>query len=177
MKRSTFVWIILIAVFTLFSMSGFLLSRYKQMSKDKPIDGIECSSESVPLKMHIHAHLAIFVNGRKIVVPEGIGIRESEGCVYWLHTHANDGVIHVESPVVRQFTLGQFFDIWKQKLSDTQVGQFSNGTNRLKVYVNGKPYTGDPRNITLQSHMQIVLEAGPKFVPPMSFTWPADLPQ
>lgn len=28
-------------------------------------------------------------------------------CFYWLHTHAADGIIHVESPVHRVFTLGK----------------------------------------------------------------------
>ena len=30
-------------------------------------------------------------------------------CMYWLHTRAADGLIEVESPVPRQFTLGDFF--------------------------------------------------------------------
>ena len=43
-------------------------------------------------------------------------------CYYWLHTHTNDGVIHVESPTQRLYTLGDFFDIWRQPLSARRVG-------------------------------------------------------
>ena len=43
-------------------------------------------------------------------------------CIYWLHTHAPDGVIHIESPFERVYTLGNLFDIWHQPLSKRQVG-------------------------------------------------------
>ena len=29
----------------------------------------------------------------------------------WLHTHAADGIVHIESPVDRTYTLGNFFDV------------------------------------------------------------------
>ena len=62
----------------------------------------------------------------------------------------------VESPVKRTFTLGNFFDIWGQPLSSNQVLQYSDG-KPLRVFVNGKPYTGDPRAIELQAHTLIAL--------------------
>ena len=36
-----------------------------------------------------------------------------EKCIYWLHTHDNSGLIHIESPIKENFTLGQFLHIWK----------------------------------------------------------------
>ena len=33
-------------------------------------------------------------------------------CFAWLHTHAADGVVHIESPTKRTYTLGNFFDVW-----------------------------------------------------------------
>src|SRR5215469_9659650 len=86
------------------------------------VDGISCSSSEQTL-FHIHAHLTIFVNGTARQVPAAIGIPGAvpqqtpagpivaQGtCFYWLHTHAADGIVHIESPVQRTFTLGQFFD-------------------------------------------------------------------
>ena len=47
-----------------------------------------------------------------------IGVFVTSGsCFSWLHTHASDGIIHIESPVKRTFTLGDFFDLWSQPLS------------------------------------------------------------
>jgi hypothetical protein len=40
--------------------------------------------------------------------------------------------------MLRDFTLGQFFDIWNKKLSNDQIFNYvANGNNPLKVYING----------------------------------------
>ena len=99
------------------------------------MDGIGCQTSEQTL-FHIHAHLTVFVNGSPRQVPSGIGIpgahaqqtaagsvrRRSGTCFYWLHTHAADGIIHIESPVQRTYTLGEFFDEWGQPLGPGQVG-------------------------------------------------------
>lgn len=43
-------------------------------------------------------------------------------------------MIHIESPVQKLYTLGDYFAIWGQRLTDGQVGP-AKGT--LTVYVNG----------------------------------------
>ena len=45
-------------------------------------------------------------------IPANVGIIP-EKCIYWLHTHDNSGLIHIESPIKRNFTLGDFLQIWK----------------------------------------------------------------
>ena len=97
------------------------------------VDGIKCGATE-QLAYHIHAHLAVFVGGQPRALPGGIGIpgsqvvQSSEGpvanggqCIYWLHTHAPDGIIHIESPTQRIYTLGNFFDVWRQPLSANRV--------------------------------------------------------
>ena len=96
---------------------------------------------------------------------------EGGKCLYWLHTHDATGVIHVESPVRRVYTLGQFFDIWGQPLSTTQVGR---ATGNVAAFLNGKRFSGDPRSIKLTPHALIQLDVG-KVVPPQPFTFPARL--
>ncbi|HSX05117.1 MAG TPA: hypothetical protein VLF69_01470 [Candidatus Saccharimonadales bacterium] len=140
-------------------------------SKAPVIDGIQCESEMV--QIHYHAHLAMFQDGKEVALPAGIGIDNSASCLYWLHTHQPDGIIHIESPKDQQFTLGNFFDVWKQPLSNTQAGPIkaSNG-QKLTVYVNGQPYTGDPKAIVLTAHQKLVIEAGSPTVPPPDYTFP-----
>jgi len=48
-------------------------------------------------------------------------------CLYWLHTHVADGIIHIETPGERSFTLGEFFDIWNQPLVRTKLVQRREG--------------------------------------------------
>jgi hypothetical protein len=144
----------------------------------QPVDGIEGSSREM-LKVHVHAHLALFNKGQQIAVPYGIGIvkpfQAKNGFVamgrgiYWLHTHDATGIIHVESPDDRTYTLGQFFDIWGQPLTSTDVAGLK-GT--VRAFVDGKPYSGNPRGIILGAHTQITLEVGTPTVPPPSYTFP-----
>lgn len=139
-----------------------------------PVDGITCrTSAQEVVKYHIHVHLAIYVDGREERVPAGVGIpapnfREHlagglfvdtsyNSCLYWLHVHSNDGVVHVESPTVHTFTLGQFFDIWRQPLGPAQVGP---ARGPVVAFENGRRFAGNPRDIPLLRHAVIQLDVG-----------------
>jgi hypothetical protein len=144
------------------------------------VDGISCQSSEQTL-FHIHAHLTIFVNGVPRQVPAAIGIPgahaqntaqgpfiSSGTCFYWLHTHAPDGIIHIESPVQRTYTLGEFFDEWGQPLGPDQVGP---ARGHVTAIYNGQVYQGNPRNIPLTAHAQIQLEVATPLVAPESINW------
>lgn len=125
------------------------------------IGGIQCSSFE-QLVFHIHSHLDIFINGKPFTIPAQIGIIPGK-CFYWLHTHDESGVIHIESPVSRNYTLGQFFDIWDQKFNNTQLfDNGANGNNTLTVYVNGSkiPSGTNYRDIKLHAHDEIAIVYG-----------------
>jgi hypothetical protein len=144
------------------------------------VNGIKCGP-SEQLVYHIHAHLTVYDSGAPRALPGGIGIPGStivqspEGpvanggeCIYWLHTHAPDGVIHVESPVQRVYTLGQFFDEWRQPLSHNQV---AGAKGRVTAFVNGKRWTKDVRTIPLIPHAVIQLDVGAPIVPFKPMSW------
>ncbi len=112
------------------------------------------------LAFHIHQELEIFVNGQRVTVPAHIGIASAADLAV-IHVHATDGVIHVESPVQRTFTLGQFFGVWGVYFDRTTIGGFHAGNGKsLRVYVNGKPYSGDPTKLALTNHEVIVVTFG-----------------
>jgi hypothetical protein len=126
------------------------------------------------------------VNGKEREVPEGIGITPprneqqsaqgpfvvSGSCFYWLHSHTADGIIHIESPVQRTFTLGNYFDIWKQPLGRDQVGP---AKGPVTAYVNGRRFSGDPRSIPLTAHALIQLDVGTPAPAPARFSFPSGL--
>ena len=132
------------------------------------IDGIKCESMEGSAQ-HIHSHLQIFDKGHALTIPASVGIPLGLDCLYWVHTHSNDGLIHIESPVTRAFTLGDFFDIWGQDLTPSTAGPVHG--RHLTVTVNGKPYTGDPRRIVLADHQEIVIQNGPPFGHPVKYDW------
>ena len=160
--------------------NGTALAGTGSAVSGQPVDGISCSAGEQTL-FHIHAHLTIFVNGVARQVPAAIGIPGaaaqntpsgsfigSGSCFYWLHTHAADGIVHIESPVQRTYTLGQFFDEWGQPLGTDVVGPEH---GHVTVIVNGQVFTGNPRDVPLTKQAQIQLEVGTPLVAPVSISW------
>jgi hypothetical protein len=88
---------------------------------------------------HIHSHLDVLVDGQAVPVPANIGIDLKHGTISPLHTHDAIGIIHIESPVKRQFSLS---------------GKV------VRVFVNGTPQTGNPAAIMLGAHDEIALVYG-----------------
>jgi hypothetical protein len=139
----------------------------------QPVAAVKCETGE-QLATHFHTHLTILYKGQPVNVPASVGIQPT--CLYWLHTHDDSGIIHVEAPkseASRKFKLGDFFQVWGQPLNGKQVATIKLGSgDQLRAWVNGQPYTGDPANIPMASKEQIVLEIGPPFTdPPPTFTW------
>jgi hypothetical protein len=110
---------------------------------------------------HTHQHLDLFVDGQAIQIPGDIGINRDQRYLAPIHTHDTTGIIHVESPTVADFTLGEFFDVWGVRFDPRCVGGVCDGNGRaLSVYVNGEPETGDPRSVVLTAHEEIVVAIG-----------------
>jgi hypothetical protein len=161
---------------------GTLLAPADTSATGQTVNNIQCDA-SEQVAYHVHTHLTVYVNGVLRPLPAGIGIvspvaqETAEGpfygasrCYYWLHVHAQDGVIHFESPSVRRYTLGDFFAIWRQPLSSTQVGPV---TGKLTLFVNGHRDHADPASILLGSHEDIQIDVGQPVVGPQSIDWAA----
>jgi hypothetical protein len=123
--------------------------------------GLQANQHGGPggkIVLHIHPHLNVMVDGKPITVPKNIGIDSSlykdhsldkygmQGMAP-LHTHDDSGTIHVESTVKRDYTLGEFLNIW---------GGLDVNAKTVKATVNGKPVS-DYRNILLRDREQINL--------------------
>jgi len=148
---------------------GIAPAARAEMPAGQTIDGIRCETSEGAV-FHIHQHLTILDHRKPIDIPNDVGRPESGACLYWMHTHTPDGIVHVESPAVRTFTLGNFFDIWGQPLSATNIAGITVKKGQTRVYLDGRPYLGDPRAIEMTLHADIVLEAGAPFVKPTPFT-------
>jgi hypothetical protein len=149
-------------------------------SQGATVDGVQCEAQEQVL-YHIHAHLQVYVNAKPRTLPAAIGMvgpvaeqtpygpfYGAQQCYYWLHTHASDGVIHIESPSVRVYTLGNFFDEWNQPLSRTGVAA---DKGNVTAFLNDKPWTQSPTAIPLLPHASIQLDVGAPVVPPHEISW------
>ena len=122
---------------------------------------IECNSKE-HFDLHIHTKLVIMIDNQLYPIPADIGIIP-EKCIYWLHTHDNSGIMHIESPTKRNFTLGQFLQIWKlfdnsdivYNIADNKInGNISINVNHNN---NNSSIGTDYRNVVLKDQDRIFL--------------------
>src|SRR6266566_3501100 len=101
-----------------------------------------------------------------------VGIAPDGSCFYWLHTHSNDGVIHIEAPSGRSFTLGNFLDIWGKRFAQLGYPSELDQSDGWQAYINGKPFAGDFHTIPLQAHTLITLAYhSPGVKPDTTYDW------
>ena len=145
---------------------------------------------------HVHAHLDVFVNGKAVVVPAGLGIDITDPavhhavlddgtdayggidppcadpCISPLHTHDTSGVLHTESLSEEPNRLGEFFTEWNVKLDADCVGGYCKPQASVLVYVDGNAYDGNPADIELTDHKEIAIVIGtPPVTIPSKFSF------
>jgi hypothetical protein len=119
--------------------------------------------------LHIHQHLDLWVNGKHVTLPPNVGIDDNT-FITEVHVHAGQpNVIHVESPVSKTFHLGQLFGEWGVRLTSRCVGSFC---GKLGWWVNGAKETGNPADLALKEHQEIVIALGkPPAKIPKTYAW------
>jgi hypothetical protein len=158
-----------------------------------PVDRFEYGVPGHP-GTHIHAHLDVFVNGKPVQVPPGIGIDFTvkgvqsgpspdgspgyggirlcaKPCIAALHTHENSGVMHIESQKPRPYKLGDFFAEWNVRLDGTCVGGYCKPDASILVYTNGERFSGNPADLVLadQEEIAVVIGSPPEKIPSSYF--------
>ena len=145
------------------------------------------------LQYHVHSRLDVFIDGKHIIVPAGIGIditnpgvhHSTSGmpayggitvpcdqpCISPLHTHDVTGILHTESSTHKDNTLGQFFTEWAVRLDANCFATYCKPAKPVAIYVDGNPFTGDPRTIPLSDRKEIAIIIGtpPAQIPNTAF--------
>ena len=119
-------------------------------------------------------HVEVFAANKVVLLPGGIGAEPPLGytsgrissarCYGAIVTIDPTGLVLVRQGI--RLTLSALFRTWGEPLSSTRVASFSTHAP-VAVFVNGPPWHGDPRNVGLSPHAEIVLEVG-TYVPPHS---------
>ncbi len=121
-------------------------------------DRVPCADPATPqaLVMHIHPELTIIANGGQITIPDNVGL--SNTCHRYIHTHEDLPLIHVESPVERDYTLGDFFWVWGEEFNRNQIMDYTaNNYHKIVMTVDGKP-NEEYENLILRDKQKIVVE-------------------
>lgn len=114
---------------------------------------------------HLHPQLALYAGGKEIAVPVNIGIHPDlpDSEVAGLHTHDEEGTIHVENAAGA--SLGQFFEIWGVPLDRGRLGPYrGNRESGVRMWVDGRPSRAFGA-LKLADPQGIVLAYGPHGAP------------
>jgi hypothetical protein len=146
-----------------------------------PISGLSCDSMEQN-GYHIHVHFTIYINGQPLTIPAGIGIPADGTCFYWMHTHTDDGIIHIEAPQkLHNLALDDFMTLWQQGFANLNFPPQMTQSSGWKIFVNGKPFNGVVTSplyteVTFQPHDAVTLEYGSPNPPPdIFYAFPAGL--
>jgi hypothetical protein len=147
----------------------FALQTGARADRGAPIGRLRCTATAGRWE---DAHLEVFALGRVVIIPPGVGIarpRSQVGasvgkgrCSYPLRTTDPTGVIRFRPG--RGLTLGDAFAVWGQPLSRHRLCGFASH-HRVRVYLGGRRFMGDPASVALRRHEEIVVEIG-RYVPP-----------
>jgi hypothetical protein len=147
------------------------------------ISGLSCDTMEQN-GYHIHVHLTIYINGKLLTIPAGIGIAPDGSCFYWMHTHTDDGILHIEEPQeMDNLALDDFLTLWQQGFSKLNFPPQMTQSTGWQIWVNGKPFDGvvtSPLHteVKFHSHDAITMEYGSPNPPPDTFyAFPANLPR
>ncbi len=134
------------------------------------VDGIGCNA-NMTVGYHVHPHITVLIKGKPFQFSQDVGHYYDHDCLFWMHKHQDEnGLIHLESPAPVKPTLKAFFDISRLTFGAQGVPNITPGpSEQRKVWVNMKPYSGDPLTIPLVQHTDITIEIGPPFSPPRKF--------
>ena len=149
-------------------------ARFRPSARSAPrrLGAWTCTRVAVP---RYGAHIELFAAGRVVVVPAGIGVRAARrtgayvtggSCALPMRTVEPTGVVEVTRGT--QATLGRLFALWGADLSRRGFAGFR---GRVRVWVNGRRHTGDPRGLALGEHDQVVVAVGPRVPVHRTFTF------
>lgn len=173
MRRSTTIGIIAVGVLVVVGLVS-LVRSYRQIlgtSGYSVIDTVPCQS-AVQNEVHFHAHVSVYINGKRTPIPANVGLAPDGSCLYWVHTDDESGVIHIEAPAGVALTLGNFLDIWAQQFRRLDYPSQLSDPGRWQVYVDGQPFTSDFHTILLHSHTLITLAYNsPGVKPDTYYNW------
>ena len=116
------------------------------------ISGITCDKVE-HLVYHNHTKLGIKIQNETQNIPAGIGIIPND-CIFWLHTHDDSGIIHVESPIKTAFSLDQFLKVWDIFDNSSFIENFSKNNMTANVSM----ITENGSQSKLDNYKNIILE-------------------
>lgn len=143
-------------IFWIIGVSGiiwYIIAHPPEARTNREV-ALACTTD-MATQFHIHPYLEIMINGAPYEMPTDIGIHPT--CMNALHTHDASGVIHVEAPDKRDFTLADFFAVWGKTFNKDQIIDYKiDNKYRIRETINDKN-SQDFENTILRDEDKIII--------------------
>ncbi len=133
---------LIVIIFVLIITGLLLWGRVLKNKTEKSLE--DMTSREVAFRMttdmatqfHIHPEISIIIDGVEQEIPPNIGVKQNSMTA--IHTHEGGGLIHVEAPIKKDFTIGDFFAVWGKTFTRDQILDSVVDTSyEITVIVNG----------------------------------------
>lgn len=115
---------------------------------------VPCLDYTKPVVQNFALTITIHIRSEPYALSPTIG-HDYGNCLHDIFVNDASGTVHIQANDAEQFTLGQFFDVWKKTFTQKQIFSHQVGkTHHIIVTVNGKEVT-EYRNIILQPNQII----------------------
>lgn len=99
---------------------------------------VACIDPTESIEQTFSLHIIITIDNKNYPLSPAIG-HDYGHCLHDIFTNDASGTVYIQANHPEQFTLGQFFDVWKKTFNNNQIFGYQRGNDHiLTVIVNGK---------------------------------------
>ena len=129
---------IALGIFVVLGLSLFLYQMAQSQSTYQGLPTVACLDYTKPVVENFSFTINIKINGQNYPLGENIG-HDSGNCLHDIFTNDPSGRVFIHSNDKETFTLGQFFDVWRETFSQKQIfGYQAINGGQIQVFVDGK---------------------------------------
>ena len=134
-KQKKFL-VIFIVLLVVFFFAYYIEANSKENTVLLGLPEVSCVDPYLPIKQQFIFFMKINIDGANIYLDKNIG-HDPGNCLRSIYTNDSSGLVSIESNEYQNYTLNNFFDVWRKNFSKTRLmdKKAENG-KIIKVYVN-----------------------------------------
>lgn len=141
-RRGLPIWVFVLILVAIVGVVGGVYLSSGPTAPPPPLPLNEMCVQHTGIGVHYHVYLHIVILGLEYSTPanmSNLGI-EDPTCYRPVHTHTDLPLLHIELPQPRDVRLGDFFEIWGQPFSRSQImSYYTDATHTIDFTVGGVP--------------------------------------
>ncbi len=131
--------IIFLAFLAVIVLANWLYLKSQTSDQYLGIPAVPCQDYTKPVLQNFSLNIKISINGNPAPLAPSIG-HDYGDCLRAIYTNDSSGTVYVKANTSQQYTLGDFFDVWRMIFNRTEVlNHNTSGGQHIEVTVDGQP--------------------------------------